>query len=154
MKSRGLIAAGAAFLCLLGWAPPSAAARGKPLIERGGFLETFDDDFILELCGIHTTTTLTERFVSHTYADGSQKVHVVRTYVSADRRIPIEKGAATSFYNARGVQTVKGTPVHLISSHGTVLIDAGQVTFGDELRVRGPHPSLFVADLAPYYCPS
>jgi hypothetical protein len=141
-------------VCLIGWAAPSAGAVGKPLTQRGGFLETFDDDFILQLCGIHTTTTLTERFVSHTYADGSTKDHIVRTYVSADPRIPIEKGAATTFTNARGVQTVKGTPVHLIGQHGTVLIDAGQVTFGSELRIRGPHPSLFIADLAPYYCPS
>ncbi len=64
------------------------------------------------------------------------------------------EGSGTSFYDADGIQTVAGTPIHLISRHGTVLIDAGLVTFADELDVRGPLPSLFVPDLAPYDCPA
>ncbi|MFN2561137.1 MAG: hypothetical protein ABR571_07580 [Jatrophihabitans sp.] len=53
------------------------------------------------------------------------------------------------------MQTVKGTAIHLISrtGRGTILLDAGQVTFADELLVHGPHPSLSVPSLAPYYCP-
>jgi hypothetical protein len=90
-----------------------------------------------------------------TFPDGSQQVHITRTFVSDDPRIPIEKGAGTTFIDANGVRTVVGTPIHLIGPNGgTRLIDAGLVTFGDELEVRGPHPSLFVPDLAPYYCPS
>jgi hypothetical protein len=131
-----------------------ATAAGGPLIERGSSVETFADDFILELCGIDTTTTLTQHYVVQTFPDGSQQVHVTRTYVSGDPRIPTEKGSGTSFYDAAGVQTVIGTPIHLIGTHGTVLLDAGLVTFADELDIRGPHPSLFVSDLAPYYCPS
>jgi hypothetical protein len=132
----------------------AAAAGGRPVIERGSSVETFADEFILDLCGIETTTTLTQHFVGQTFPDGSQQVHVTRTFVSEDPRIPVEKGSGTSFYDAAGVQTVAGTPIHLIGSRGTVLIDAGLVTFADELNVRGPHPSLFVSDLAPYYCPS
>ena len=133
--------------------PAYAATGAAPTHERGSSVEVFADDLILDLCGIETTTTLTQRFETTTFPDGSQQVHVTRTYVSADPRIPIEKGAGTSFYTADGIQTVKGTPIHLISDRGTILIDAGQVTFGDELDVRGPHPSLFVPSLAPYYCP-
>ena len=90
-----------------------------------------------------------------TFPDGSQQVHVTRTFVSDDPRLPIEKGAGTTFIDANGVRTVIGTPIHLIGPNGgTRLIDAGLVTFGNELVVRGPHPSLFVPDLAPYYCPA
>jgi hypothetical protein len=31
---------------------------------------------------------------------------------------------------------------------------SARVKFGNELDIRGPHPSLFVPDLAPYYCPA
>jgi hypothetical protein len=136
-------------------APVAGAAGGKPVIERGSFVDVFEDDFIFDLCGIETTTTLTQRFEVKTFPDGSQQVHVTRTFVSDDPRLPIEKGAGTTFIDANGVRTVVGTPIHLIGPNGgTRLIDAGLVTFGDELEVRGPHPSLFVPDLAPYYCPS
>jgi hypothetical protein len=76
--------------------------------------------------------------------------------VSADPRIPIEKGAGTTHRDADGVETVTGTPIHLIGGagrHGTVLRDAGRVTFANELDIRGPHPSLAAPSLAPYYCP-
>ena len=133
----------------------AAGAGGKPEIERGSFVDVFADDFIFDLCGIDTTTTLTQRFEVTTFPDGSQHVHVTRTYVSDDPRLPIEKGAGTTFINADGVRRVTGTPIHLIGPRGgTRLIDAGQVTFGNELDVRGPHPSLLVPDLAPYYCPA
>lgn len=157
--ARSISALSAAIVALVAMslgapAAAAAAAAGKPAIERGSSVETFADDFILDLCGIATTTTLTQHFVVQTYPDGSQQVHVTRTFASADPRIPIEKGSGTSFYDANGVQTVAGTPIHLIGAHGTVLLDAGLVTFADELDVRGPHPSLLVPDLAPYYCPS
>ena len=134
-------------------AAPAGAANGKPTHERGRTVETFADDFLHDLCGIDTTTTMTQHFQTTTFPDGSQLVHVTRTFVSADPRVPIEKGAGTSHYAADGTQTVTGTPIHLISDHGTVLIDAGRITFADELDIRGPHPSLFVPSLAPYYCP-
>jgi hypothetical protein len=134
-------------------APEAGASGGKPTQERGRVVETFADDFLHDLCGIDTTTTMTQHFNVTTFPDGSQLVHETRTFVSADPRVPIEKGAGTSHWTPDGVQTVTGTPIHLISDHGTVLLDAGRVTFADELDVRGPHPSLFVPSLAPYYCP-
>jgi hypothetical protein len=134
-------------------APAASASGGKPTQERGRTVETFVDDFLHDLCGIDTTTTMTQHFHVTTFSDGSQLVHVTRTFVSADSRVPIEKGAGTSHWTPDGIQTVTGTPIHLISDHGTVLLDAGRVTFADELDVRGPHPSLIVPSLAPYYCP-
>lgn len=134
-------------------APQAGASGGKPRHEQGRTVETFVDDFLHDLCGINTTTTLTQHFQVTTFPDGAQLVHVTRTFVSADPRVPIEKGAGTSHWTPDGIQTVTGTPIHLISDHGTVLLDAGRITFADELDVRGPHPSLFVPSLAPYYCP-
>ena len=144
----------AAVIALVMGAAVAEGAGGRPVIERGSFVERFADDFIFELCGIETTTTLTQRFEVTTFPDGSQQVHVTRTFVSDDPRIPIEKGAGASFIDANGVRTVVGTPIHLIGPDGgTRLLDAGLVTFGNELDIRGPHPSLLVPDLAPYYCP-
>jgi hypothetical protein len=131
----------------------AGASGGKPTHEQGRTVETFADTFLYDLCGIDTTTTMTQHFEVTTFPDGSRLVHETRTFVSADPRVPMEKGAGTSHWTAGGIQTVTGTPIHLISDHGTVLIDAGRVTFADELSVRGPHPSLFVPSLAPYYCP-
>jgi len=146
----------AVFLAFLASSPHAlAASGGKPLVEHGQDTDTFADDFILDLCGIDTMTTLTETVTVITFQNCTRQVHVSRTYAPADVRIPIEKGAGTSFYDVHGTQTVKGTPIHLVSQTGggTILLDAGQVTFADELEVRGPHPSLSAASLAPYYCP-
>jgi hypothetical protein len=151
--TRWAVGAAAMLGMVFGTAPAADAAHGTPTHERGRSVETFADDFLHDLCGINVTTTLTQHFQTTTFPDGSQLVHVTRTFVSSDPRVPIEKGAGTSRYDADGTQTVTGTPIHLISDHGTVLIDAGRVTFADELDVRGPHPSLFVPSLAPYYCP-
>jgi hypothetical protein len=88
------------------------------------------------------------------FPDGSQQVHVTRTDVSEDPRLPLEKGAGTTFIDANGARTVIDTPIHLIGPDGgTRLIDAGVVTFGTS-SMSGVHPSLFVPDLAPYYCPA
>lgn len=126
-----------------------------PAIQHERTQERFFDDLIFDLCGIETFTTLTQHFSVKDFADGSEQVQVVRTYVSDDSRIPIERGAGTSFITADGTRTVVGKPIQLISPDGGVrLLDAGLVTFGDELLVRGPHPSLAADDLAPYYCPT
>ena len=131
---------------------PSAQAGG-PLQERGSTTETFFDDVIFELCGIETMTTLTQHWSVKTYADGSEVVHVTRTYVSDDPRLPIEKGAATSFNAPDGTRRVVGKPIQLIGPKGGVrILDAGWIEIGDTITMRGPHPS-FGIDLAPYYCP-
>ncbi len=133
----------------------SVQAAG-PEIERDGYTDRFHDDFILELCGIDTWTTVTERWSSKVYPDGSEIFHVVRTFVPDDPRIPIEKGAATAFFAPDGSRTVVGKPLQLFKPDGGVLlVDAGWVKFdaaGELVSVRGPHPSLDV-DLADYYCP-
>jgi len=135
-------------------ATPAAAER--PDIERDSYVDRFHDEFILDLCGIDTWTTVTERWSSTKFNDGSEIFHIVRTFVPDDPRIPIEKGAGTSFFRADGSKTVVGTPIHLFGPKGgTTLIDAGRALFdaeGNLTSVNGPHPSLD-ADLVEYYCP-
>jgi len=134
---------------------PAAAAEGKPVITTGGGTETFADDLFLDLCGIATNTTLTEKWTLKEFPDGSETLHVVRTFVPDDPRLPTEKGAATSFTAPDGSRRVVGKPIQLIGPSGVRILDAGWVLFdpaGEIVDVRGPHPSLDV-DLAGYYCP-
>ena len=132
------------------------AAAAPPVIERGSFVETFDDEFIFELCGIQTQTTWTQHWSVTEFADGSQIVHVVRTFVPKDPRVPVEKGAGTTFIAPDGTRRVVGKPLQLFGPDGGVrLLDAGWVEFdpdGNLSDVRGPHPSLD-ADLREHYCP-
>jgi hypothetical protein len=133
----------------------TSVLAAKPVSEhQGKATETFFDDFIFDICGIATMTTVTENWTLTTYADGSQRFRNSRKFVPADKRIPIELGAGMSFFDPNGVQTVHGSPIRLKSQQGggIILLDAGFVTLGDELTVHGPHPSLGV-DLADYYCP-
>lgn len=135
-------------------AGPASAA--PPTIDRGSFVETFTDYFLLDLCGILTQTTQTQRWSTKRNADGSETVHVNRTFVSADRRFPVEKAAGVTFTAPDGSQRVVGKPIQLIGPHGVRLIDAGWVAFdadGAVSTIRGPHPSLD-ANLADFYCPS
>ena len=148
-----LVLVGAA---MSGGVPAATASGGKPVITTGGGTETFDDDFFLDLCGVVTQTTVTEKWTLTEFPDGSQTLHVRRTFDPADPRLPIEKGAGTSFTAADGSRWVVGKPIQLIGPDGGVrLRDAGRVLFdadGDVVRANGPHPSLD-ADLADYYCP-
>lgn len=153
--TRRALPLGLALALLTGVAVAGPALAGAPYRDGGRFTETFADDFILDLCGIETMTTLTQVWSVKEFSDGSVMVHVTRTFVPDDPRIPIEKGAGTSFYAPDGTQTVVGKPIQLFSPDGGVrLLDAGLVTFADELIVRGPHPFLDVEDLAPLYCPA
>ena len=131
----------------------SAALAAGPEITHGSNRETFPDDFILDLCGLETMTTVTEHWTLWTYADGSQKFQTSRKYVPADPRIPIEYGSAMSTFDPDGTQTVHGSPIRLRRhGEGVVLRDAGYIRFGDALTIHGPHPSLDL-DLAEVYCP-
>lgn len=148
------VAFGVAILGIIAASAPAHAAS-PPTITKLTNVETFTDDLIVELCGVTTTTTLTERITIHDYADGSTKLHVQRKYVSDDPRIPIERAAGTSFTSADGSRRVTGTPIHLIGSHGTIVLDAGNVMFdqnGELVDTRGPHPFLNADDVAQYYC--
>lgn len=134
-------------------AGPIAALAAKPEIERGSARETFFDGFIYDLCGIETMTTVTEHWTLWTYADGSQRFQASRTFVPEDPRIPIEFGAGMSTFAPDGTQTVHGSPLRLQRrGEGIIVIDAGYVSFGDDITVHGPHPSLDL-DLAELYCP-
>ena len=137
--------------------PAAPAVADRPDIERASYVDRYQDDFILDLCGIETWTTVTERWSSTKFPDGSEIFHIVRTFVPDDPRIPVEKGAGTSFFAPDGIKTTVGTPIHLFGpGGGTTLIDAGRALFdaeGNLTSVNGPHPALD-ADLAQYYCPS
>ena len=136
----------------------AAAQAVEPVRISDAYTETFFDDFIFDLCGIETYTTVTERWTLKVYPDGSEVFHDVRTFVPADPRIPIEKGAATSFNAPDGSRRVVGKPIQLFYPDGGVkTLDAGQAIFdegGDVVDVRGRHDfivqSTSEADL---YCP-
>ena len=137
-------------------AVPALAAG--PHIERASYVDRYQDDYILDLCGIETWTTVTERWSSTKFPDGSEIFHVVRTFVPDDPRIPIEKGAATSFFAPDGSRTTVGAPLHLFDPDGggTLLMGAGRAFFdadGGLISAVGQREALD-ADLAEYYCPS
>jgi hypothetical protein len=137
--------------------PATPVAAAGPDVVRDSYVDRYQDDLIFDLCGIETWTTVTERWSLKTFADGSQIFHVVRTFVPDDPRIPVEKGAGTTFFAPDGSKTAVGTPIHLFDPDGgTTLIDAGRALFdpdGNLTSVNGPHPALD-ADLAEYYCPN
>lgn len=137
--------------------PAGTAHAAAPLIERGETHEIFFDDFIHDVCGIDTFTRVDEHWTLKRFPDGSETLHTTRTFTPEDPRIPIEKGAATSFNAADGSRRVVGKPIQLFGVDGGVtLIDAGWISFdpaGDPVDSRGPH-SFDPDDVAPYYCPA
>jgi hypothetical protein len=125
----GLSIASALVLGVAGAHPSQAAG---PVRISDAYTETFFDEFIFDLCGIETYTTVTERWTLLAYADGSEVLHSVRTFVPDDPRIPIEKGAATSFIAPDGSRRVVGKPIQLFYPDGGVkTLDAGQATFDE-----------------------
>ncbi len=142
------------FALVLGVMSAGVAQAGGPLRISDSYTETFFDDFIYELCGIETFTTVTERWTLKKYPDGSAILHVNRYFVSEDPRIPRERGAGTSFFAPDGTQTTVGSPTRIFATdgRGLLLLDAGRVVFGEEITIRG-HVESFDVDLAEYYCP-
>jgi len=143
--------AGVALLVAL----PSATMASNDTAEHTVETSYFEDEFILELCGISTFTTLTERSTYIALSDGTEMLHIVRTYVSDDPRLPIEKHALTGIASPDGDFAFIGKPIHLLAPDGgTKLVDAGLLVFdvNGDVTVRGPHPGM-EADLAEYYCP-
>ncbi len=125
-----------------------------PEHERSGrFVDTFADEFILDLCGIETMTTVTGPWTLTTYADGSQRFQTSRKYVSADPRLPIEYGAGMASFDVNGVQTVNGSALRLRRpGEGIILLAAGHAIFSDDPTIRGPYPFPEI-DLVDFYCP-
>lgn len=127
---------------------------GPPQHERSGrVVDTFADEFILDLCGIETMTTVTEHWTLTTYADGSQHFQTSRKYVSADPRLPIEYGSGQATFDVNGVQTVNGSLLRLRRpGEGVILLAAGHAIFSDNPTIRGPYPFPDI-ELADFYCP-
>lgn len=151
----GLSIAAALTLTALGGTATQAAA---PVRISDAYTETFFDDFIYALCGIETYTTVTERWTLTIHADGSEVFHNVRTFVPADPRIPIEKGAATSFNAPDGSRRVVGKPIQLFYPDGGVkTLDAGMAIFDEHgalIDVRGRHDFIVgTTTEADHYCP-
>jgi hypothetical protein len=152
------------FTALLGLAALPAVSEasghhgaGRPVIERQRIVDRLSpDDFFLDLCGIRTVTTVKEVDILKTWPDGSQTFHVERSFVPADLRLPIERGAGTSSFAPDGTMTrIAGKPIQLISRHGGVrALDAGLLILGDP-TVKHGHTDVGIdnADLAPLYCP-
>jgi hypothetical protein len=136
-------------------AAPAAAAR--PFRDGDAYTVRFFDDFIFDLCGIETMTTLTERWTFTDFGDGRMRLHVTRTFVPDDPRIPIEKGAGSRFIQPDGTEIVVGTPLLLFDPDGGVqALDAGRVVFGDEITSHGRQDLSIEdleGDLSAYYCP-
>jgi hypothetical protein len=152
MKITAMIAAG---LATLAAAPVAMAGSGggKPTVEREVVTETFVDEFIFDICGVETNTTLTQRMTTKTFPDGSQTVHVVAEFVPEDPSIASERAAWTDFVEPDGTVTTKGLAIRLYrQGGGTIIRDAGWVRFLDGgLVVRGPHPFL-ETNPADVYC--
>ncbi|MBA2768764.1 MAG: hypothetical protein H0U35_06480 [Sporichthyaceae bacterium] len=152
-------ALGATAVLPLALAPAGAAQAhaAAPAVERTVTIERLDPDpWTFDVCGITTTTEVTERVTAQEWADGRRMVHVVVTYVSADPRVAIEKDSYTELISVDGTRTVVGLPIRLIDPQtGRIIIrDAGRITFGEDgVVAHGPHPYVEAADLAPFYCP-
>ena len=147
--------AGAGLLAIVSLVVSATGALAAPPVHEhsGRYVDRYADDYILDLCGIETMTTVTERWTLTTYPDGTERFRVSRTFVSDDPRLPIERGAGMTTFLPDGTKVVHGSPIRLQRrGEGIILLDAGLAIFGDDLTVRGPHPSLG-ADLADYYCP-
>ena len=144
----------AAIVALAGFAASPAMAAG-PTVEREVTQETFFDEFALEVCGVETNTTKTERLVIKRFPDGSETVHVVVEYVPDDPSIATERYARTETHGVDGSITIKGLGVRLYrKGEGTIILAAGWVRFdgnGDLVDGRGPHDFLGT-DPADVYC--
>lgn len=109
------------------------------------------------LCGLDQMTTLTERWTWTEFADGSATLHVVRTFVPDDPRLPAEKGAGTSHISPDGTRTVTGAPLRLYwpestGRRGVMVVAAGiAVLSEDGATFRGRTPPDDEA-LARFYC--
>ncbi|MGN6798476.1 MAG: hypothetical protein ACTHKS_10020 [Gaiellaceae bacterium] len=94
----------------------STTGGGRPMIERQRYVDYLArDDFFIDLCGIVSNTTVRETDILKTWPDGSQTFHVERSFIPDDPRLPIERGAETSYFAPDGTMTaITGKPIQLI----------------------------------------
>lgn len=160
MNSRRIAACGAALAVLAAVLAPTAVATpgtgghgGKPTVERESITVTFFDDFIFDICGVATDTTLRQRTTTKTFPDGFQTVHVNAEFVPDNPAIASERNAFTDRVEPDGTVTTVGLAIRLFRhGEGTIIRDAGWVRFlEDGLVIRGPHPFL-ETDPADVYC--
>ena len=131
---------------------------GAPVVEHHQSIDYLTpDDFFIDLCGIVTNTTVKELDILKTWPDGSQSFHVERSFIPDDPRLPIERGAGTSYFAPDGTMLrITGKPIQLIGPHGGVrALDAGLTLLGDPTVSHG-HIDVGIGneDLAPFYCPA
>lgn len=91
--NRRIVGLSIASALVLGVVGGTAAQAAGPVRISDAYTDTFFDDFIFDLCGIETYTTVTERWTLKVYPDGSEVFHNVRTFVpmtpeSQSRRVP------------------------------------------------------------------
>lgn len=141
-------------------AASGAATRGTggaPVVERQqSTYRLTPDDFFNDLCGITTSTTVKEFDLLKTWPDGSQSFHVERSFVPDDRRLPIERGAGTSYFAADGtLLRISGKPIQLLAQRGggVLALDAGLTLVGDPTVAHGHiDVGLGNENPAPFYC--
>ena len=151
---RLTLAATAAALLAAFAATPAMAAGGKPTFEREVIEETFFDDFILDVCGVATNTTLTQRTITKTFPDGSRTIHKNAEWIPDDPRIASERWGRTDRIAPDGTLTIVGLAIRLYrQGEGTIIRDAGWLRLAEDgLTVRGPHPYFLDTDPADVYC--
>jgi len=151
-------------LALLSVALPASAfaVSPGPVVERWTDREVVPvDDFFVWLCGVETSTAITEFNTLKTWPDGSQTFHTQRSYIPADPRLPIERGAGTSYFTpgSEVPYRIVGKPIQLIGPTGGVrALDAGLSIVGDPLVHHGHLDIGFGREddkpyLQNFYCP-
>jgi hypothetical protein len=136
---------------------------GAPVIERQHVVDyrLTPDEFFIDMCGIVTNTTVKEFDDLKTWPDGSQSFHAERSFIPDDPRLPIERGAGTSYFHSADDEApyrLDGKPIQLIAQRGggVTALDAGLTILGDPLVHHG-HLSVGPSDdleyLRQFYCP-
>jgi hypothetical protein len=151
-KLAGPVAAMAA-LAAIASPPAMAGGGGKPTVEREVIQETYFDEYILDICGVETNTTQTQRTTIKAFPDGSETVHITAEWIPDDPTIASERWGRTDRIAPDGTLTVFGLAIRLFrQGEGTIIRDAGWIRFLEDGRVfRGPH-TFHDTDPADVYC--
>jgi len=153
LTRTALAAAALAFTLVAPDALAASGHGGKPTVEREVVEETYFDDFIYDLCGVETNTTLTQRITIKTFPDGTETVHSVSLYVPDDPSIASERNARTDIFAPDGTYTIKGLGIRLFTADDRVIVvGAGWLRVTDDgMEIRGPD-RYFESDPVDLYC--